>query len=149
MTPEELAAVLAVLETTPERIKELTSQLDANCLTWKESPKHFSVLENVCHLRDIEAEGYNVRIERIATEDTPVLPDINGSQLAIDRHYNQDNLNSAINGFSEARSKSIALIKGLSEAQFSCIGTFEDQGDMTMAGMLELMSEHDLGHLRD
>ncbi|HZS43619.1 MAG TPA: DinB family protein [Blastocatellia bacterium] len=149
MTPEELEEILSILNATPEQIKEITKDLGRDCLTWKASPKHFSILENVCHLRDIEREGYTVRIERIVAEETPVLPDINGPQLALERKYNEENLEPALASFVDARSKTIALIKELSEDQFSRIGTFEDQGDMTLAGMLAVMCEHDQEHLRD
>ena len=46
---------------------------------------YFSILENICHLRDIEIEGYGVRLRRLRAEAHPTLPDINGDQLALER----------------------------------------------------------------
>ena len=40
------------------------------------------MLEHVCHLRDIEVEGYAPRLKRILSEDGPFLPDIDGRRLA-------------------------------------------------------------------
>jgi len=33
----------------------------------------FCAIEHVCHLRDIERDGYHVRIRRLLTEDNPSL----------------------------------------------------------------------------
>jgi hypothetical protein len=149
MGPEELEEILAILRSTSERLRQMTADLSSESYTWKPSPDVWSLLENVCHLRDIEIEGYNVRMERIATEDTPILPDIDGSKLAIDRQYNQQDFGSALDSFESARAKSIALVTGYPEATLSRVGTFEDFGDMTLAGMLEVMCDHDKGHLAD
>ena len=149
MGPEELEEILASLRATSEQLRQITNDLPSEAYTWKPSSEVWSILENVCHLRDIEQDGYNVRIVRIATEDTPILPDINGKQLAIDRQYNQQNLDEAVAAFNSARTKSIDLITGYSEDILSRIGTFEDFGDMTLAGLLEVMVEHDRGHLAD
>ena len=99
MTPEELEQILAILEATPNDLEQIVGNLSADSLTRKPSHKNFSILEIVCHLRDLEAEGYIVRIERIVAEETPVLPDINGSQLAIDRRYNEQDLAAALGAF--------------------------------------------------
>jgi DinB family. len=149
MGPEELEEILAILRSTSERLRQLTAGLPNEAYTWKPSADRWSMTENVCHLRDIEHEGYNVRIQRIATEDTPILPDIEGTQLAIDRKYNEQNLDQAIAAFDTARAKNIELITGYPEATLSRIGTFEDFGDMTLAGLLEIMVEHDHGHVSD
>jgi len=48
----------------------------------KPSLEEFSLLEYVCHLRDLELEGYRVRIERMLREDRPLLPDFDGAKAA-------------------------------------------------------------------
>jgi hypothetical protein len=149
MGPEELEEILGILRSTSERLRTITGDLSTEAHTWKPSPEKWSMIENVCHLRDIEQEGYNVRIERIANEDTPILPDINGQQLAIDRQYNQQDLRAALDAFDSARTKSIELVTSYPEATLSRVGTFEDFGDMTLAGLLEVMCDHDKGHLAD
>ena len=149
MGPEELEEILAILRSASERLRQITGCLATEAYTWKPTADTWSMTENVCHLRDIEQEGYIVRIERIANEDTPILPDINGTQLAIDRNYNEQNIGDALAAFEAARAKSIELITGYPEATLSRIGTFEDFGDMTLAGLLEVMVEHDKGHIAD
>src|SRR5580765_1611296 len=128
MGPEELEEILAILRSTSERLRTLTGDLSIEAYTWKPSPEVWSMIENVCHLRDIEQEGYNVRMERIAAEDTPILPDIDGTQLAIDRQYIQQDFAAALDAFESARAKSIELVTGYPEATLSRVSTFEDFG---------------------
>src|SRR5690242_13223071 len=110
MGPEELKEILAIMRSTSEWLRIIIDELPSEAYNWRPSPDIWSVDENICHLRDIEQEGYNIRIKRIANEDTPVLPDINGRQLAKGRQYNQQDLRAALDAFDSARAKSIELV---------------------------------------
>jgi len=52
------------------------------------SPDEFSVLENICHLRDLELQGYTPRIRRILAEADPDLADFDGARVAAESSYN-------------------------------------------------------------
>jgi hypothetical protein len=80
---------LMSLAQTPAGISRLLSDIPAPGMTIKRAPDEFSVVEHVCHMRDIEIEGYGVRVQRILKQENPFLPDIDGSRLAIERDYNQ------------------------------------------------------------
>ena len=92
MSQTGLDQQLDYLEETAAFIKSLTANLTETELTLKPPNQDFSCLEQVCHLRDIEREGYNVRMERILKETKPFLPDIDGQALAAERNYNRQNL---------------------------------------------------------
>src|SRR4051794_41846310 len=81
-------ALVEYLAEMPAIVKELSSSLTQEELKRKPPDSEFSVQENVCHLRDIEQEGYTVRIEKLLNEHEPVLPDINGAKIALERDYN-------------------------------------------------------------
>src|SRR5258708_742578 len=106
--PETFEALTAKLAGTPKATAILTRDLSVQAVMIKPSLEEFSVLENVCHLRDIEIEGYSTRIRRILNEEHPVLADIDGTRLAIERAYNQQNLSEALQAFSNARQKNVA-----------------------------------------
>ena len=72
----ELQEQLSFLEETPKRLSQLIRDLDHQSLRTKLFDDEFSVLEHICHLRDIEADGYEVRFARILAEDHPRLVDI-------------------------------------------------------------------------
>ena len=147
MTPTELQELAQQLEETPASVRKLTAQMQSRELGWKKSPATFSVLENVCHLRDIEQEGYGARIQRLLRETTPLMPDINGDQLAVDRKYNQQPLEPALAAFTSARLANVRIIRGLTEDQLRRRGTLETVGEITLEKLLRVMREHDRDHL--
>ena len=78
MAHESLEEAISKLASTPEVIREVFARLDAGKLRSKPNSSLFSPLEDMWHLRDIEAEGYLTRIKRILAEDMPVLEDLDG-----------------------------------------------------------------------
>src|SRR5262245_2226256 len=113
------------------------------------APGEWAILENICHLRDIEADGYAVRIEQLLREDDPLLRDLNGEQLAIDRRYADDDCDRALGAFAETRARSISLLRNADESAFAREGRFENVGPVTLAKIVSMMREHDEGHYRD
>src|ERR1700733_2539683 len=113
MTHESVLDAIDTLARTPEAVREAFAAIDADKLRRKPNPSIFSALEDVWHLWDIESEGYLVRIGRMLSENLPVLEDLDGDRMAIERRYNELELAPAIAGFAAARAESLALLKGL------------------------------------
>jgi hypothetical protein len=74
------AALLDFLEETPNKLATLTDGLLLAELCLKFSETEFSALENVCHLRDLELQGYTTRINRMLDETDPGLADFDGAR---------------------------------------------------------------------
>jgi hypothetical protein len=147
MSEEEFHALVEFLERTPETINRMSADLVGDKLIWKPSAKEFSILEHVCHLRDIEQEGYAVRINRLLSEAEPLLADIDGDRLASERRYNTQNMEPALSAFAVARQDNVHTLKGLSLDQLSRSGMFESVGPITLERLLLMMREHDREHL--
>ena len=81
MAQPDFENLVAFLEETPDVVKSLTGNLTAKELMRKPAIEEFSFLEHVCHLRDIEREGYGVRIAKLLNEEQPFLPDIDGGRV--------------------------------------------------------------------
>lgn len=128
---------------------QLSNGLTDAELHWKDAAGGFSVLENICHLRDIEIEGYTVRIDRILNQSQPFLPDIDGSRLASEREYNQQNPEKARRAFVEARTRNIQELRGVGFEQIARTGTLEGVGPISLGKLLLIMSEHDESHIHD
>jgi hypothetical protein len=118
-------------------------------LRWRNSDDEFSALENVCHLRDIEAEGYAIRIDRILDETNPFLADIDGGRLAIERSYKDQDPNLALRDFIGARTKNLEKLRGVDTEDFEREGTLQGVGLVTLKRLLEMMCEHDEGHIEE
>ena len=149
MPQTEWAACLVSLAQAPEKVVQLTNGLTDAELRSKDADGAFSVLEGVCHLRDIETDGYTERIYRILNEDRPLLPDINGSRLAIERDYNNQNLEASVQSFAHARGRNIETLQALNETQINREGTLEGVGTISLGELLRMMREHDEDHIRE
>jgi len=147
MRDEQLQELLDQLHSTPAQVAETVDGLPLNAITIRPDSGDFSLLENVCHLRDIEVEGYSVRIRRILSEDNPKLADINGGKLAAERDYNNQNLSAALSAFTEARWQNLSVLKELSDEQFERTGELEGSGQVMLNRLLELMCDHDSDHV--
>ncbi len=149
MAPEDLQELTSLLEETPHIVEHLIAGLTVEDLMRKPSGKEFSIVEHVCHLRDIEQEGYKARINRLLSEDEPFLPDIDGDRLAQERDYNSQNPGSALDAFLSARENNVRTIRNLTADQFNRSGTLENVGRVTLEGLLVMIREHDQSHLKE
>lgn len=145
----QLSAVIAALEPMPQALQQRLAGLTDAQLRFKPAPEVFSVLESLWHLRDIEVEGYSVRLRRLLGEEQPRLPDMDGSRLAVERRYNQQPLLPALDGFITARRVNLELLRGVDVAQLGRHGHLDTVGHITLRRLLELWVEHDRGHIKE
>jgi hypothetical protein len=148
MALQDLESMINALSQTPLMLARVFNQLLPADLKLKTSDD-FSALENICHLRDIEIEGYSERIVRILGEDNPPLADVDGARLAIERNYNEEDGKAALDAFCSARGKNIDLLKNLSPEQLTRAGTLEGVGMINLEKLMDMMVEHDQGHLEE
>jgi hypothetical protein len=146
---EDIKELLTSLARTPAKLSSLLAELPTGSATNKQTPDEFSVIENICHLRDIEIEGYGVRIQRILKEANPLLPDIDGSRLAIERNYNHQSVSEALTSFTAARRQNLTLLNVAGHNDFERQGQLEGVGSVSLTKLLQMMNEHDEGHLDD
>src|SRR5688572_21837700 len=87
-------------------------------LSWDGIPsEELTAIEQVCHVRDIEILGYHERFRRTLSELNPLLESLDTDALARDRSYASQSAEAALSEFREARSKTLAVIAGLSPEQ--------------------------------
>lgn len=143
---QELANTLLFLEETPQFITTLVQNLSTRELKRKPETAEFSMLEHVCHLRDIEVEGYEPRIDKLLNQDRPYLHDIDGNKLAKDRDYNSQIFDQAQSAFTKARNGNIGTIRTLEPHHLKRCGILENVGIITLGQLVIMMREHDEGH---
>jgi hypothetical protein len=116
--------------------------------SWDGIPsEHFTPIEQVCHVRDVEVDGYHVRFQRTLQEDNPFLPDLGSEALARQRDYASADVAEVLAVFREARARTVQLIVGLSEAQLARPAVFEDYGPVTLRSLVHYLCSHDQQHL--
>ncbi len=143
------AALLEILDGTPGKLARLTEGLSTPGLRWKNSEDEFSTLENFCHLRDLELDGYTRRINQILTESDPLLADFDGARVAAKSNYNNQQPQVALQIFQTARRKNVEMLRSLTEEQLERGGTLAAVGKVTLRRLAVMMREHDEGHLED
>lgn len=144
-----LTKAVDTLSETPARAVELTQGLSQEQLSRRVHPDFFSLRENVLHLRDIDVEGYEPRIRRILSEVCPLLADVNGAQLAIERKYNEQPLDPALADLLLTRATSMERLRACTEADLERTAEMQGAGIVTLRRLLEMWIQHDTDHLTD
>jgi hypothetical protein len=134
------------LAATPERVRQLLAGVCEAELSRKPAHDVFSLRENALHLRDIDVEGYEKRVQRILAEKHPFLPDVDGARLARERDYNSQPLMPALDAFAASRARSMARLRN---ADLDRTAELEGVGAVTLRDLLARWLDHDAGHLSD
>lgn len=116
--------------------------------SWDGVPSEaFTAIEQVCHVRDIEIEGYQRRFRRTLAEDQPSLASIDSETLAIQRNYADSDAAQALGEFRAARAGTLTLLRGLDASQLRRRAQFEGYGLVTLAALVHYLCSHDQQHL--
>jgi hypothetical protein len=115
--------------------------------SWSGIPsERLTAIEQLCHIRDVEVEGYHLRIKRTLSEHNPVLPDIDGEAWARDRPYATENAAAVLAQIKAAREVTINALRDLSEQQLNRVAVFDNR-PTTLRGLAHFLCSHDQQHL--
>ena len=116
--------------------------------SWEGAPSEpLTGIEQVCHIRDIEIDGYTVRFHRTLNESNPALAAMDTEGLAKERSYGTSSAAEALAEFREARAKTVALIRSLKPEQLSRPAVFEGYGAVSLTSLVHYLCSHDQQHL--
>jgi DinB superfamily len=137
--PEQLEAHYAAI---PQAFKQWKPP------SWEGIPsERYTAIEQICHVLDIELEGYQVRLRRTAEEQHPFLPTIDGDALAIERAYGQAAAWKVLERFRAARSETVLYLSRLSNEDLGRTAEFEGYGRVTLRSLTHYLCSHDQQHL--
>jgi hypothetical protein len=141
------------LSTMAIEVEKLLKLIPIDKLNWKPKSwdgnpgENFSAIEQICHLRDIEIDGYHYRIHTMLKEDNPILKSVEGYKLAIERIYENNNLPEVISEFKIAREKTLNLIAKIENIHLDNTAFFEGYGTITLKALIHFLCSHDFEHL--
>ena len=147
------AATLAALRAFPDLLAAHFARFPPSRRHWAPASwdgvpsEALTAIEQLCHVRDIEVEGYQRRIERTLAEDNPFLPSIDTDALARDRRYGAADPGEALAVFSDARRRTLTIIERLSPRELARPATFEGYGPVSLRGLIHYLCSHDQQHL--
>lgn len=106
----------------------------------------WNVVEIVCHLRDFE-EIFFMRARRIVEEERPLLEPFDHEQMAIERHYSQEDLHAAFEAYAARRAAFLDWLKARDEADWQRVGVHPEAGEYTLLEQAMQVPLHDVDHL--
>jgi len=137
MEKTERDQYVAIVRSTPDRLKAALAGVSKKLLTWRPAPGKWSMHEIVCHMRDAERLGYLHRYAEILAKDNPTFPDVDGDALALERQYRRLNLREVLRDWRAARKESLAIVKKVKTDQWLRVGTHELAGPMSLEAILQ------------
>jgi hypothetical protein len=146
-------ATLSSLRAFPQQLQRFYDAVPAGYVHWTPASwegipsETFTAIEQICHVRDIEIDGYHVRFRRLLELDQPELESIDGYQLAIERRYAEASASDVFEAIRRAREKTVALLESLDAHQWTRRGYFEGYGHVTVKSLAHYLCSHDQQHL--
>ena len=144
---------LAALEAFPRALEQHYAAFPREFVHWAPASwdgvpsEAFTAIEQICHVRDIEIEGYQVRFRRTLGEESPLLPSIDSEAVAKERDYGHADAAQVFAQFRAARADTVAMLRTLSPADLERPAVFEGYGPVSMRGLIHYLCSHDQQHL--
>jgi hypothetical protein len=113
------------------------------------SDGRFAMVEHLCHLGDLEREGYGMRIDRLLSDGWPEWDDFDGETIAMERNYLDQDAEAALQRFVDARAANVARLRALRKSDWERRGMHRGLGEVTMTRLVEMMVQHDRDHAVD
>ena len=141
------------LRTFPEKLRAFVATVPPEALDWRPASwegipsEELTIRQQLCHLRDIEADGYIVRFRRVLAEQSPTLDSIDTYALIEPRDYDRTDTAAAIDAFTTARKQTMQILDGLEPKQLARRGVFDGYGNVTLAGLIHYLCSHDQQHV--
>jgi uncharacterized damage-inducible protein DinB len=140
-----LSEPIAALASMPAFVDATLARVPRDRWIERHGPEAFSLVEQACHLRDVEREGYLVRVRRMLEEEMPRLAGFDGAAAARQRDYLSQDAKVAAQQFAAARTEVLALLSATTQDQLKRGAVFMDER-ITLADLVHLMVEHDREH---
>ena len=143
----------AALEAFPRELEQHYASFPPEFVHWAPSSwdgvpsEPFTALEQICHLRDIEIEGYQLRFRRTLDENSPLLASIDSEAVAKERNYGAADATQVFAEFRAARANTLSMLRDLDEVRFARPAVFEGYGPVTLRGLVHYLCSHDQQHL--
>jgi hypothetical protein len=148
-----MTSTLSALESFPEQFEQFFLAVPKSHWAWAPDSwegipsESFTAIEQICHVRDIEINGYHTRFRRLLDEIDPTLDSIDGYALVKERHYADSDPAIVFDEIRAARRQTLRLIQGLTSEQLTRTGYFEGYGWLTVTGLVHYLCSHDQQHL--
>jgi hypothetical protein len=144
---------LATLQAFPQQLEAHYAAFPPDYVHWAPPSwdgvpsEALTALEQLCHVLDIEVDGYQLRFRRALSETHPLLVSIDTDALVRERNYGGADSAATLAAFRAAREQTVALIASLTPEQLARTAEFEGYGPLTVRSLVHYLCSHDQQHL--
>lgn len=142
----ELEPILARMARFPMTLEALLGGLSGDEARWRPDPEAWSIVEIVDHLVDEEQADFGPRLRAVLEggELAPIDP-----EAAVEARSGEEReLAPALDRLAELRSRSLAWLETLTDADWSRARTLPNGSSLRAGDLLASWADHDLLHLR-
>lgn len=145
MTPEERQDLIAQYKAGFEEVSQNLADFPGNSLTAHPIPGKWSAAEIIHHLADSETIS-GQRLRRLLVEDHPLIQGYDQDQFAAKLHYNEREIDPALEAFRAARATTGQLIDTMTEEDWHREGTHSESGSYSAEDWLKIYAAHAHNH---
>ena len=140
-------ALLARLAAMPDEMTRVMLAMPAGRWRTRPAGTGFSLVEHICHLRDLDRDVYRERIARLLAEDRPALASVDGVAMAAERRYAEQDCATALAGFRRARADLLVQLTATTPQQRQRYGIVDGVRRVTLDELVEDIYHHDRTHI--
>ncbi len=144
----DVARLIQSLERFCDVLPAIVAGLDAEDARRRGPGGAWSVLEVVTHLADEEVEDFQTRLNLTLRGSTEPWPPIDPEGWALERRYNDGDLDETVARFTEARAASVGWLRGLDNPDWQRAYDHPQAGAIRAGDLLVSWVAHDALHLR-
>ncbi len=139
---------LAILRATPAALTSLLESESATTLTTRPAPEEWSITEVLCHMRDVEREINQPRVDLIVNEHEPFVPAQMPDDWVEARAYARQDAHTALRDFTSARLGTLERLVALEPAQWARKARHAIFGPTPLSELVAFNAEHDRMHIQ-
>ena len=148
MEERDRGLLIANLKSLPNELEHLVKDLSPEELSWRPIPHKWSIVEIICHLRDVERDVAHTRLRRSFYEDTPVLEIWDQERAAADGDYRSQDAKAALAEFREARAETVSALEAVPLEFWDRVGVHPEHGPQTVEQQVtNRVRNHDVTHM--
>jgi HAD superfamily hydrolase (TIGR01549 family) len=142
------SAKLATLRSTPAVLDSLCRHLPAEVWKQRPFPGEWSLIEVLCHLRDVDQEVNLERVQKVLLENNPFLPGKDTDPWAVERCYIEQEGLLGLQRFTQARLKLLEMLEPLPGEGWQLSARHAIFGPTRLFELVDIIASHDRLHIQ-
>ena len=145
---KSIESIMSILIATPASLRGLFFDVDNVKWAEKGTKDEWSLIELICHLRDIEREVHQMQIKLFESKVDPFIPRPDTSVWSSQRDYLHDDGPAALESYIEARRETLEILRKLSEVDWQRKARHAIFGPTNFMEIISFIARHDGMHLQ-